>query len=77
MIVTNVGRGAVDAAASGALVVAGRNQLRERSSGAQTNGVAAYGKNVWARRLDAGVKSCGGAESPTGLTCQLPEGDGD
>jgi len=77
MIVTNVGRGAVDATVSGAQAVAGRDQLRERSGGAQTDGIEAYGKIVWARRLDAGVKSCGGAESPTGLMCQLPQGDGD
>ena len=35
MIVTNVGRGAVDATVSGAQAVAGRDQLRERSSGAR------------------------------------------
>ena len=77
MIVTNVGGDAVDATVSGAQVVAGRIKLRELSSGVLTNGAEAYGKDVWARRLDAGVKSCGGAESPTGLKCQLPQGDGD
>ena len=40
MIVANVGRGAVDAAASGAQVVAGRDQLRELSSGVLTNGAS-------------------------------------
>ena len=38
---------AVDATASGAQVVAGRDQLRELSSGGQTNGAEAYGKIVW------------------------------
>ena len=52
MIVTNVGGGAVDAAASGAQVVAGRDQLRERPGGVQTNGAVAYGKVVWIRRLN-------------------------
>ena len=41
-----LGRGAVDAAASGARVVAGRVS-RERSNGAQTNDADAYGKTVW------------------------------
>ena len=47
MIVTKRGRGAVDATVSGAQVVAGRDQLRELSSGGQTNGAEAYGKIVW------------------------------
>ena len=47
MIVANVGWVAVDGAASGAQVVAGRDKLREPSSGVRTNGVAAYGKGVW------------------------------
>jgi hypothetical protein len=38
---------AVDAAASGAQVVAGRDQLRERSNGEPTNGAVAYGESVW------------------------------
>ena len=33
---------------SGAQVVAGRDQLRERPDGGQTNGIVAYGKSVWA-----------------------------
>ncbi len=56
--VTNAGRVAVDAAASGVQVVAGRASARERSSGTRTNGalpgeaswrrrVVAYGKTVW------------------------------
>ena len=40
----------MDAAASGAQVMAGRDQLRERSNGALTNGAVAYGKIVWTRR---------------------------
>ena len=77
MIVANAGGGAVDAAASGAQVVAGRDQFRELSSGGQTNGAEAYGKIVWTRRLDAGVKSGRGAKSPTGPRRRLPPGDGD
>ena len=46
----------------------GINSVSDRS-GVQTTGVDAYGKNVWARRLDAGVKSCGRAENRTGLMC--------
>ena len=42
-----LGRDAVDAAASGAQVVAGRDQLRERPDGVLTNGAASYGKVVW------------------------------
>ena len=38
---------AVDAAASGAQVIAGRIFIRERSDGEQTNGAEAYGKTVW------------------------------
>jgi len=49
-IVRDAGRDAVDAAASGAQVVAGRDQLRERPYGGQTDGIAAYGKIVWTRR---------------------------
>ena len=46
-IVRDAGRDAVDAAASGAQVVAGRDQLRERSYGEPTNDVVAYGEVVW------------------------------
>jgi len=46
-IVRDAGRDAVDAAASGAQVVAGRDQLRERSSGVPTSDVVAYGEVVW------------------------------
>jgi hypothetical protein len=50
-IVIDAGRDAVDAAASGACVVAGRGDLlmetRERSNGAQTTDVEADGKAVW------------------------------
>jgi hypothetical protein len=46
-IVTTLGRDAVDAAASGAQVVAGRVQIRERSGGAPTNDAEAYGEVVW------------------------------
>jgi hypothetical protein len=46
-IVTNVGRDAVDAAASARKAIAGRIHTRERSAGAQTNGADAYGKTVW------------------------------
>ena len=46
-IVTNAGWDAVDAAASGASEIAGRDQLRERSDGVQTNGAASYGEVVW------------------------------
>ena len=72
MIVTNVGGVAVDAAVSGAQVVAGRDKLREPSSGVLTNGITACGKNVWARRLDAGVKSCGGAKALPGRSTGFP-----
>jgi len=51
---------------------AGWRKTRERRNGAQTTGAVAYGKIVWIRRLDAGVKSCGGAESPTGPRCRFP-----
>jgi hypothetical protein len=48
-----LGWDAVDAAASGAQVNCragfGLSQTRERSNGAQTNGVVAYGKTVWFR----------------------------
>jgi hypothetical protein len=37
----------VDAAASGAQVIAGRVSTREQSNGALTNDVAADGKTVW------------------------------
>jgi hypothetical protein len=40
-------RDAVDAAASGAQVIAGRVSARERSNGELTNGDVAYGKTVW------------------------------
>jgi hypothetical protein len=40
--------------------------IRERSQDVLTSGAEAYGKNVWARRLDAGVKSCGGAKAQPG-----------
>ena len=77
MIVTKRGSGTVDAAVSGAQVVAGRDQLREPPNGGQTDGIEAYGKIVWTRRLDAGVKSGAGAEGPTGPRCRFPPGDGD
>src|SRR3982074_1254199 len=52
-IVTNARWDAVDAAASGEQVNCragfGLSQTRERSNGAQTNGVVAYGKTVWFR----------------------------
>src|SRR5688572_27345388 len=41
---------AVDAAVSGAQAVAGRDQLRERPVGGQTDGIEAYGEIVWIRR---------------------------
>ncbi len=41
---------AVDAAVTGAQMVAGRDQLRERPGGGQTDGIEAYGKIVWTRR---------------------------
>ena len=47
MIVANAGWDAVDAAASGAQVVAGRDQLRERPDGGQTTDAEAYGEIVW------------------------------
>ena len=47
MIVTSAGRDAVDAAASGAKVIAGRASACERSNGALTNDVAADGEVVW------------------------------
>jgi hypothetical protein len=49
MIVTDAGRGAVDAAASGAQRDAGRvmQMACERSNGALTNDVVAYGEVVW------------------------------
>jgi hypothetical protein len=46
-IVTNARWDAVDAAAAGTQVVAGRDQLRERSYGAPTNDAEAYGEIVW------------------------------
>src|SRR5882672_6609169 len=47
-IVTDAGWDAVDAATSGAHVIAGRVLwARERSDGAQTNGAEADGKTVW------------------------------
>jgi hypothetical protein len=52
-IVTDAGLDAVDAAASGEQVNCragfGLSQTRERSNGALTNGVVAYGKTVWSR----------------------------
>jgi hypothetical protein len=49
MIVTDAGRDAVDAAASGAQRDgrAGWRKARERSNGELTNDVAAYGEVVW------------------------------
>ncbi|MFH1345271.1 MAG: hypothetical protein ABIL01_29310, partial [Pseudomonadota bacterium] len=42
-----------------------------------TSGAEAYGKSVWTRCLKlVGIKSCGGAAGPTGLTCRFPRGDG-
>ena len=49
------------------------DQLRERSQDVRTNGAEAYGKNVWARRLDAGVKSCGGAKAQPGRSAIFRE----
>jgi hypothetical protein len=48
-IVTNVGAGSGGRGGAGAQgVIAGRvSSIRERSDGAQTNGIDAYGKNVW------------------------------
>jgi len=47
-IVTDAGRDAVDAAASGTYVIAGRvDETCERSNGALTNEVAADGEAVW------------------------------
>ena len=47
-IVTNAGKDAVDAAASGARRDAGRvRRARERSNGELTNGADAYGEVVW------------------------------
>jgi hypothetical protein len=40
MIVTCAGRDAMDATASGAQGIAGRDEPRERSAGARTNGAA-------------------------------------
>ena len=49
MIVTDAGRGAVDAAALGAQrgCRAGWRKARERSNGELTNDVVAYGEVVW------------------------------
>ena len=56
-IVTNAGRDAVDAAASGAQRDARRvDETCERSNGELTNDAAADGEVVWSRRPDAGVK---------------------
>ena len=72
MIVTKRGSGTVDAAVSGAQVVAGRDQLREPPNGGQTDGIVAYGKIVWIRRLSGRRQVLRRRESPTGPECQFP-----
>jgi hypothetical protein len=64
----NVGAGvAVDAAASCAEWDSRAGKLRERFWNVLTSDAAAYGKSVWTRCLKlVGVKSCGGADGPTG-----------
>ena len=87
MIVTNVGRDAVDAAALGANEIAGRVS-RERSTGAQTNGAKSPAKPFGEDGLLRTAKACGsgtrcwcqavgGGCGPTG-SCQPQAGsDGD
>ncbi len=75
--VTDAGRGAMDAMASGTQVVAGRVErfVSDRAACRRT----APKRTVKSCGPDAsmvGVKSCGGAESPTGLKRHLPQGDG-
>ena len=77
MIVTNVGRGAVDATVSGAQAVAGRDQLRERSSGVRRTALKRTAKTCGP---DASTLASSLAEvrkAQPGFTRQLPEGDGD
>ena len=72
------GGDAVDAAASGASEVAGRDQLRERSDGVLTNGAARTVKSCGPDSLWVGVKSRGGEAGPTGRGRAFnPRGDGD
>ena len=67
----------MDAAASCAEKDSRAGKLRERFWNVLTSGAGAYGKSVWTRCLKlVGVKSCGGAACPTGLTCRFPRGDG-
>ncbi len=57
----------MDAAASCAEKDGRAGKLRERFWNVLTSGADAYGKSVWTRCLKlVGVKSCGGADGPTG-----------
>ena len=50
MIVTKRGSGSGGRGSVGRAGGGGAGQLRERPGGAQTDGIAAYGKIVWTRR---------------------------
>jgi hypothetical protein len=77
-IVRDAGQDVVDAAASGAQVVAGRDQLRERSSGTLTNDVVAYGEIVWVLTA-SGLASSSAEAKPArpGAGQPYSRGDGD
>src|SRR6202048_1676177 len=62
----------VDATASCARWIAGRDKLRERSQDVLTSGAEAYGKVVWIRRLSGRRQVFRRRESPTGPECQIP-----
>ncbi len=66
----------MDAAASCARRMAGRDKLRERSRDGRTSGVEAYGKDVWIRCLSGWHQVLRRCKGPTGPKCHLPEGDG-
>jgi hypothetical protein len=78
-IVTDAGRDAVDAAASGVQLGSQGGLLSVSDHPARrTNGACAYGEIVWSWRLKVGVKSRGGEAGPTGRRASHhPRGDGD
>ena len=72
-----MGWGAVDATVSGAQAVAGRDQLRERPDGGQTDGTEAYGEIVWTRRPLLASSPAEVLQARPGLRRRFPPDDGD
>ena len=67
----------MDATASCARGIAGRDKLRERFLwNVLTSGVEAYGKDVWIWCLSAWCQVSRRCKGSTGPACHLPGGDG-